>query len=292
MNRRSATFAVALAALVVSACSGAAPTYKAADEVVAPPGPPVPLEVARPFFIAGEQMDWKLSLRGIVGGHAQLAVGQPGNIDGRNVVIMRSRVESTGVAALIKKVSDDVKSWLDVDGASTRRMEAELRFGKKRSRVEVDFYRGGYDMMYHRRGRMARRWKQRLPAGLVAHEAHSVLAMLRAWHPADGAKAYFFAVGGRRIWYNVVQYKGKGTVLTSMGKRPAVRVEGVARRLYRSLRFNKKKKPRYYTLWISDDEQRLPLLLTAKTEYGQVKVELVSYRSKAGTAVSAATPGW
>ncbi len=273
-----ATIAIALAGMMVSACAGAPPVYRSSEEVVTPPGPPVPLEVDKPFFIPGEQMDWKLSLRGIEGGRAQLAVGEPGLIEGKNIVIMRSRVESTGVVALIKKVSDDVTSWLNMDTASSQFMEANLTFGKRSSRVKVDFHRGGYKIMYHRRGRMARRWRQRLPHGLVAHEAHSVLAMLRAWRPADGTKAYFFAVGGRRIWHNVVQYKGKGTVLTAMGKRPALRIEGVARRLYRNLRFNTKKKPRSYTLWISDDDKRLPLMVTAKTEYGLVKVELVSWQ--------------
>lgn len=290
MNRRSATFAIALVALAVNACSGAAPTYKASGEVVAPPGPPVPLEVTKPFFVPGEQMDWRLSLRGVVGGHAQLAVGQPGKIGDHNLIITRSRVESTGVVALLKKVSDDVKTWIDVDEGVVKRMEAELRFGKKQSRVEVEFFRGGYNMLYHRHGRLPHRWRQRLPAGLVAHEAHSIMAMLRAWRPTTNSKAYFFAVGGRRIWYNVVEYKGSGTVLTAMGRRHAVRIDGVARRLYRSLRFNKKKKPRYYTLWVSDDDQRLPLLLTAKTEYGLVKVELVGYRPPNGAATDAPSP--
>ena len=54
--------------------------------------------------------------------------------------------------------------------------------------------------------------------------------------------------------------------------------QGVARRLHRNLSINSKKKPRRYTLWISDDEKRLPLLITAKTEYGLVKVELVSWQ--------------
>jgi len=278
MLRSCATVAIALAGFLVSACGGAPPVYRASVEVVTPPGPPIPLEVETPFFIPGEQMDWQLSLRGVVGGKAQLAIGEPGEVDGKNVLIIRSRVETTGVAALIKKISDDVTSWLNLDTAASQYMEANMRFGTKRSHVKVKFRRGGYDMMYHRRGRRARRWTQKLPNDLVAHEAHSVLAMLRAWRPADGTKAYFFAVGGRRIWYNVVQYKGKGTVLTAMGKRKAIRIEGTARRLYRNLKFNKRKKMRSYTMWISDDEKRLPLMVTAKTEYGLVKVELVSWQ--------------
>ena len=47
------------------------------------------------------------------------------------------------------------------------------------------------------------------------------------------------------------------------------------------LREDKTKSPREYTAWISDDARRLPLRVIAKTEYGDVRVELIDYQSPA-----------
>lgn len=267
-----------LATLLVSACGGSAPVYRQAAELTPPPGPPAPLEVQKPFFIAGEQMEWKVSLRGIVGGHVQLAIGDPGVIDGRQVLIVRSRARTTGVAAMIRKVRDEVTTWVDLGMRGPHRLEASLVFGDKRSRVEVDFEPAAYQMLYHRRGAHAQRWRQRLPKNLIAHDAHSALALVRGWRPTPGTQAFFFAVGGRHLWHNVITYRGTGEILTPMGKRPAIRIDGIARRLNRNLSFNTHKKPRSYTVWISNDDKRLPLMVTAKTEYGLIKIELVDWQ--------------
>jgi hypothetical protein len=55
----------------------------------------------------------------------------------------------------------------------------------------------------------------------------------------------------------------------------------VATRLNGRLSVDRRKEPRSYTLWISDDANRVPLRLTARTEYGNVRAELVDYERPA-----------
>jgi hypothetical protein len=66
-----------------------------------------------------------------------------------------------------------------------------------------------------------------------------------------------------------------------MGQFDVLRIDGVAQRLTRTLREDRRKQPRHYTIWISDDQSRLPLLIKGKTEYGDVRAELVEYTAPA-----------
>ena len=66
-------------------------------------------------------------------------------------------------------------------------------------------------------------------------------------------------------------------IRSALGHYPALRIDGVARRVTRDLRADPRKPPRHFTVWLSDDESRLPLITEAKTEYGEVRAELVDY---------------
>ena len=39
---------------------------------------------------------------------------------------------------------------------------------------------------------------------------------------------------------------------------------------------------RHYSIWVSDDADRVPLLLVAKTDYGDVKMEIIDYAAGQG----------
>jgi hypothetical protein len=118
---------------------------------------------------------------------------------------------------------------------------------------------------------------QAMPGDQAAFDPHAVIGALRAWKPDEGQHAYFFVLVGRHLWQNTVRLTGREPMTTRMGRFEALRIDGVARRLTRDLREDRRKQPRYYTMWISDDESRLPILVKGKTEYGDVKAELVEY---------------
>jgi hypothetical protein len=276
MARGVAVFTAALLAFAAG-CGGANNTARTNETYEVPVGPPVELTVEQPFYIPGEQMSWELSLRDIVGGEAMMAIGNPGAIDGKRVIIVRSQVRTTGVARLWKDVRDDVTSWIDLASGDPVKHTASLKFGDKRSEVSTQFLDGGYEIDYHRLGRNRYTKRQAMPGGASAHDGHSILGLLRAWEPEEGSRAYFYVLSGRRLWRNNVVFVGREAIKTSLGTTPALKIEGIATRLTSQLRPDRRKKPRTYTVWISDDANRVPLLTTAKTEYGQVKVELVRY---------------
>ena len=271
---------VSLLAAGLAAC-GAGAGGKASNDPPPKMGPPTALPVVGGVFRPGESMRFELSLRGIVGGEATVAVGSPGLVEGKRVIIVRSRVQSAGVVAVFKEVKDEVTTWVDLDTGLPLEHMAAVKFGKKEMTIETKFaggVAGSFDLAVSRPGVYSRRVAhQSMPADIAAFDAHSVIGALRAWRAEEGQHAYFFALVGRHLWQNTVRLTQHERVRTRLGRFDALRIDGVARRLTRDLREDPRKPPRYYTLWMSDDDQHLPLLVTGKTEYGEVKAELVDY---------------
>jgi hypothetical protein len=222
-------------------------------------------------------MRYQISLHGIVGGEASIVAGQPGVVDGRSVVITRSRAESAGVAAAFKTVDDEVETWIDLHSGKPVFYHADVRFGRKEAVIQTHFGDGSFAIGYKHKGHPHRTFKQRMPEDMAAMEAHSALAALRGWSAAPGDRAYFFAVSGKRLWRHQVTMVGLGEVSSAGSKVQAFQIKGRAWRMTRSLTVDKRKKARSYTIWIAADAERKPVLVTAKTEYGPIKVELVEY---------------
>jgi hypothetical protein len=271
-----------IAILAVAAALGCGIGAPAKPVDVAAPrmAEPQPLEVARTWFLPGERMEFQMSLHGIVGGQARMAVGDPGVIDDRQVIIVRSQVESAGAVALVKTIRDDITSWIDVDSGRPIYLKADVRFGDKAAVIETRFASGGtgsFTIAMQRPGGRPRTVTQKMPPHRAAFDGHAIIGALRAWEARPGDHAFFYVLSGRRLWHNTVRMTGREKVRTALGRHAALRVDGVAKRLTPSLRDDSRKEPRHYTLWISDDAERRPLLVVGKTEYGDVKVELTSY---------------
>ena len=275
-----ATALISILVAGLAGCGAGGSAGKASNDAPPSLGPPTALPVVGGVFRPGESMRFELSLRGIVGGQASVAVGSPGRVDGKRVIIVRSRVESAGVVAVFKEVKDDVTTWVDLDTGLPLEHLAAVKFGSKEMTIKTRFaggQAGSFDLSVLRPGSIARNARQAMPADIAAFDAHSVIGALRAWRAEEGQHAYFFALVGRHLWQNTVRLTNRERVRTRLGRFDALRIDGVARRLTRDLREDPRKPPRYYTLWMSDDEQHLPLLVTGKTEYGEVKAELVEY---------------
>ena len=277
----SAAALATLMAVGAAACGAGGSGGRSSGEPAPSMGTPTALPVVGGVFRPGESMRFDLSLRGIVGGEASVAVGSPGLVEGKRVIIIRSRVESAGVVAVFKAVRDDVTTWVDLDSGLPVGHLADVKFGKREMIIETKFASGtagGFDVEVRRGSSAPRRVAhQSMPADLAAFDAHSVIGALRAWHADEGQHVYFYALVGRHLWQSTIRLTRRERLRTRLGRFDALRIDGVARRLTRDLREDPKKPPRYYTLWLSDDDARLPLLVTGKTEYGEVKAELVEY---------------
>ena len=72
-------------------------------------------------------------------------------------------------------------------------------------------------------------------------------------------------------------YNDAGVQIARLAQSVKLRIDGLATRVNSRLGYDIGKKPRTYTVWVSDDADRVPLKVVARTELGNLEVELVHY---------------
>lgn len=275
--KRTTLWSSALIVLSWAACGG---SYRNPSHVETySPGPTLAprLDVKAPLFVSGEQLTYELSLRGVVGGEALTRMGDKGDIDGRDGIVIHSSVETVGLVAFIKQIRDDVTTWVDINTGHPFGLAADVKFGEKEASIETDFRKDKDHIVlqYSRKGSRLVKLRQRVPKGHFIEDVHSAMGLVRGWTAKTDTKATMFVLSGRRLWRNRIRITARENIETKLGKRKAFRIDGVAQRVNTKLADETKKKPRFYSVWVSDDAYRLPLLVLARTEYGDVRVELV-----------------
>lgn len=231
----------------------------------------------------GETMAFELRIAGVLAGEAQLAVGEVGAYEGHRAVVVKSRAATAGAAALLKHVVDEATTVIDMDTGRPLALDTLVEQGKTRTTATAKFTGSVAEVTYTRSAETA---PQKLAINLgtaVLHDAHTAMAQLRGWRPPPGTARSVFVIGGRRLWRVDVTYDGADTIGSALGNRRAVRFTGASYRARRDLTVEPGKAARTFSVWLSDDADRVPLRLTAHTELGEVVIDLVEYnRSAAG----------
>ena len=260
-----------LLALAVAGCAGAEAT-------------PAPQTVASAAaherqigLYPGESMAFDVQIGGVLIGEAQLAVGDVGVVDGRRAIVVRSRAATAGAAALVRNIVDEATSVIDADTGRPISVETNVVTGDKRISADAVFS-GSTATVTYRRTAEAAPQTARIDLGTnELHDAHSAMAQLRGWKAAPGTTRTVFVIGGRRLWRIDVTYAGEEAIGSAVGNRRAVMFDGIAYRARRDLSVESKLPARTFRVWLSDDADRVPLQVAAKTELGDVMMSLTEY---------------
>jgi len=222
-------------------------------------------------------MAYEVRLAGLLAGEAQLAVGEIGDIDGRRALVVKSRAATAGAAALIRKITDEATTVIDADTGHPISLETVVEIGGKRVYASAKFA-GRVASVTYRRDDETSPHATKIDFGTEAlHDTHSAMAAMRGWRAAPGTKRSVFVVGGRRLWRVDMTFAGSDTIGTHVGNRRAVILDGVSYRARRDLTVESNKPARSFRVWLSDDGDRVPLKVTAKTELGDVVMDLTEY---------------
>lgn len=263
-----------LLAVVVAGCAGA-------EAMPAPQAAVVAAAAAKPDLqlglFPGESMMYEVQIGGVLVGEAQLAVGQIGVIDGRRALVVKSRAATAGAAALIRNIVDEATTVVDADTGRPISVETNVVMGDKRTAASATFSGTSANVTY-RRSAEAAPLTAKIDFGANAlHDAHSAMAQLRGWKAAHGTTRTVFVVGGRRLWRVDVTYAGEGTIGSTLGNRRTVMYDGIAYRARRDLTVESRLPARTFRVWLTDDADRVPLQVMAKTELGDVVMTLAEY---------------
>ena len=211
--------------------------------VAAAPPPPVAAvhqPLGTPLAIPGESMVYEIAFRGLRVARVQVAVGQPGWVDGQRAIIVKSRGVTDGIVALLGDLDWQLETTIDLERGTPLRTteEAVVTFRGKTERHRDD-------------------------TTSPTHTVHSAVTVLRGWRSAPGQAAQLeLRIADARM--GVELHDAAREFLDETGK-PAVRYDGVARSKFP------------FKIWLSDDTARVPLRVETSTKWGAIEVELVEY---------------
>jgi len=286
---------MALLAVAAAGCAGAEATTLPGPTPLARPAAAARVEIG---LNPGETMAFEVRLAGIVAGEAQLAVGELGAYEGHRAVVVKSRAATAGAAALVRHIVDEATTVIDLDTGRPLALETLVEQGNSRITATAKFAENVADITYQRSdepqphtirldfGKAA----ASMP-GVTVHDAISAMVQLRAWRAAPGTRRTVFVVGGRRLWRIDVTYAGPEAIGSALGNRRAIRFTGESYRARRDFTLEAQQPTRTFTVWLSDDADRVPLKVVARTELGDVVMDLTEYSRSGEPAAPASPPG-
>jgi len=241
---------------LASGCAEPQLAPQALPELSSAASPPTALEAHDLLFAPGEHMAWDVRVRGVSIGTAELAVGGTG-VSSPSELVITSRFRTNDLAG----------SWLSVQhrlitvvrGAEATSSVDDLVFGRTRRRVESTFSAGVYrvDSVAHRAP----------PGAVQLHTLHSALGWMRSWAAPEAQPGHIHIVHRGSLYRLEI-----GTPLREPSpgtSTPSLRVDCQA------LPVDSRGDGILLTIWLSDDERRLPLRLDAVVDGMRVLADLI-----------------
>ncbi len=223
----------------------------------ASPGPaPVP-------FGVGEHLEFSVNYNVLNAGTATLSVAAVEQIDGHDCYRLVSTARSNSIVSTFFKVRDRVESFMDVGGLFSRKFEKHLREGsyEKDEIVHMDHCAG---LAYYADGDTAEimRWTQ---------DALSSLYYVRTLDLEVGGLVAFPNHSGKKNYPLRVRVLGRERLKTRAGRfdclvvEPRLKSEGIFKHEGR------------LTVWLTDDEMRMPVRMKTQIKIGSITADLTGW---------------
>jgi len=250
--------------------------------------PAAQLRDGPPLATPGEHMQYRVSLRGVDLATYELAVGAVTDLDGKQAIVVQGHARTRGLAAFFATIDDRFTSWVDVATGRPLRFQTDEYATGSKTDIEhavVDLAGRSGDTIpiaFHVNDAPAQQEPQKasLP---VTWDYNAFLLALRGWEAPPGAQLALEVFRSRYLWHVEVTVRGKEKLVTDLGELPALRIEGRTYKLKRDGSRTADDAERRFTMWISDDDGRVPLEIKAVTDYGDIRMQIVDYQPGNGT---------
>jgi hypothetical protein len=266
-------FVVALAACSSSGTGPTAPSNK-------PPNNKLP--DGAPLVTRGEHMTYRVELRGIELASYEMTVGEVSDAG----VQVQSHAKTVGLAGKIVMVDDYFNSWIDIATGRSKHWVTDeyAKNGTDKERTDADLAGRKGDVtpvMFHLNDDPPADESQKVGFPDV-WDFNSFLVALRSWEGAPGSKVIVEVLRSRFLWHVEMTIRGKEKLVTEIGDFPALRFDGLAYKLGRDDKRFPDSDERAFSIWMSDDDGRVPLQIVAKTDYGDMKMKITDYQPGTG----------
>ena len=277
-------FGVAVAVVLATSACGSKNKARSAK----PKGEPVAaLPVGPPLATPGERMLYRLTLKGVELGTFLLGVGDVVDLDGVQTVVVQAQAKSSGIASLVTDIDDRFTSWVDIKTGRPRRFEVfehAARKSKDKDHVVVDFAaRNGNSIPVHYALNDEPLKTLQQPVTMPdVWDYNAFLLAIRAWEGEKGSTTTLEVFRSRYVWRIVITLGGKGTLVTELGEFPVLRFDAKTTKIDRDGKPWAGQEARSFTLWITDDNDRVPVKLDATSDYGSISMDIVEYQPGTG----------
>jgi hypothetical protein len=251
--------------LLLAACGGGH-----GQKAHAPEADPPDRSLTAIRYLPGEHMEWEVRWFGVLVGRVQLAVGQPGELDGTDALVVRSVATSDGALAVAKRGQIELVTWID--------LRRQLPLAQSGSFDEI--YTGEVLGSKYGAAEWPRTpWQAGLPDGEVAQSTHSAIGLLREWRPAPGDRGHVYVRMRWRVLRIDVHAVGRERVTSPLGRRPALRVDALAVLVDGALAPLPRQRSFPLSFWIDDEgSERVPVRIDIESGFGgTVRLDLVTY---------------
>jgi hypothetical protein len=256
-----------------STTGGSQPATLERAGAVAVPAPHPPFVPPRP----NESMEFQVSYLGITMGKVRIFSGQ---VD-ENVAPIFLQAQTTSVAAIVT-LKQQLASYLDTATGLPRSGSLDAVEGSYRHTDTVQFDRTAHQAKVREKGKYDNTYLIDVPPDTTDFMA--LVYRLRSLPLEDGARFDFPVLSGRELRHVVVAVLGRERVETKAGTFQAVKIRvptGFTGKF-------SEKDPTY--LWLSDDDRRIVVRLTADFAIGHATANLTSYRPGDAPVAKVAAP--
>lgn len=270
---------------LVAAC-GPKPTAPAPTGPTASNAPTGELPKGPPLATPGERMTYSVELRGIELAQMTVAIGDVVDLAGKRTILVQAHAQSVGFVNLVAAVNDTFTSWIDVQTGRSLRFAVDEYQTNSKTNVEhtvIDLAgrEGDTVPIQFRLNDEAPKDEPQKVSDPDVWDWNSFLLALRAWEGPTGTDQPMQIFRSRYLWNVDVKIGPKGRLATQLGDLPALRFDAHTYKYTRELTKTGDDE-RDFSVWISDDADRVPLQLQAQTDYGAVTMHIIDYQPGTG----------
>lgn len=228
-------------------------------------------------------MQYRLSLQGVDLATYDLGIGEVTELDGKRAIVVQGHAKVRGFASFIANIDDRFTSWIDVATGRPLRFQTDEYASGSKTNIEhsvVDLAARAGDTVpvtFHVNDDPPRPEPQKASQA-VAWDYNAFLLALRSWEGPPGSQLTLEVFRSRFMWRTEVTIRGKEKLVTELGELPALRIDGKTYKLRRDGARAPDDSERQFSMWISDDDGRVPLQIKAITDYGDLKMQIVDYQ--------------
>jgi hypothetical protein len=216
-----------------------------------------------PAFKAGEELKYEMSYGWITGGVASLSL-QKTKYQGKEVFHVKAVGKTIGIAHSLYNVKDVYESYFDLETGKPYKSIMDLKEGDYRNYNEVVFN--------HEEGTLVSNKSGKKSMGKDVFDIVSAFYYFRNnMGPIKvGDKVTIHTYFHDEPWDLVVRYKGNETIKTSLGKINCMKFKPVVEK-------GTFENEDALDIWISNDQNRIPICVKMKFFVGSFKTELVKH---------------